>query len=162
MMDIGPPDRTSSHDYLISPLASLEEELPVEFPALAADRDFVALVRSFDGSSNSDQLRRLPGKPLTPRLDASYDGMLAPKADPVNGMRILWIDDQHETHRTVKDHLRRRARTLYSPLAGLRRWRRSFMRSRPLYCPTSPATATSMPAWRTWRISESSICTPGR
>jgi hypothetical protein len=76
--DIGPPDRTSSHDNLISPLASLEEELPVEFPALAADRDFVALVRSFDGSSNSDQLRRLLGK----TVDAEAGRVLRRDARP--------------------------------------------------------------------------------
>lgn len=44
----------------------MECELPAEFPALAADRDFVALIRSVDGDVNCEQLRGLLRSPLTP------------------------------------------------------------------------------------------------
>lgn len=99
-----------TRDDLLDRLRLLEEELPVEFPALAADRDFVALLRSFDPSINSHQLQRLLRKPLTGA--DGYAQMMTQESDPIDGMRIVWIDDHQDTHRTVKDHLRRRGADL--------------------------------------------------
>ncbi|MFI5613495.1 hypothetical protein [Amycolatopsis sp. NPDC051903] len=58
-----PPDLAKGS--LAELLAELERELPAQFPRLAADRDFVALLESLDGPVNSDQFRRLLCKPLT-------------------------------------------------------------------------------------------------
>ncbi|HEX3782123.1 MAG TPA: response regulator [Pseudonocardiaceae bacterium] len=54
-------------------LAELEQELPTDFPALAADRDFVALIESFDEPGiDTEQFRRMLRRPLTPDLASSY------------------------------------------------------------------------------------------
>lgn len=102
-------------------LAALERELPPEFPLLAADRDFVALIRSFEGSVGSQELRELlhhnplsatpdytapppafegePRRPLWPTSKNRSAGELA-------GMRILWLDDRPETNRNLAGRLR--------------------------------------------------------
>jgi CheY-like chemotaxis protein len=89
-------------------LRELENELPVEFSTLVADRDFVALLRSFAGPVNSDQLRRLLRKPLSPGLDDAYDRLRDPESDSFRGARVLWLDDRPETNRILAEYLRSR------------------------------------------------------
>jgi CheY-like chemotaxis protein len=124
---IKPPDRER---VLASELIELERELPVEFPTLAADRDFVALVRSFDGKLNPEQLPRLLRSPLTPTLAVDYGrpevedmGPWTPwtawsmsvrspvrptGTDSFPGMQILWIDDHPQFNRKLIEFLTRR------------------------------------------------------
>ena len=88
-------------------LADLERELPPEFPALAEDRDFVALIESFGEKHNVEQVRRLLRRsPLTVGPDYAPIGpgselraaMRVPIRDDtpvtVRGLHILWIDDK--------------------------------------------------------------------
>jgi hypothetical protein len=57
-------------------LTNLEKELPAEFPTLAADRDFVALIASFDGDGiDTNRLRQLLRRPLTAADRAAEDVM---------------------------------------------------------------------------------------
>jgi CheY-like chemotaxis protein len=71
--------------------------LPVDFPELAADRDFVSLLLSLTGSANSEQVRLLlRRRPLTrvPKATlAEQDVVLGEDVDGYRGMRVLWIDD---------------------------------------------------------------------
>ncbi|HEV2781831.1 MAG TPA: P-loop NTPase fold protein [Actinophytocola sp.] len=105
-------------------LPDLEKELPAEFPTLAADRDFVALIESFDGPGiDTARLRRMLRRPLTTadRFAEEYDVLrnlfwesarvpLTPEArlprapsadDPLEGLRILWIDDNPGSNREM-------------------------------------------------------------
>ncbi|HYS35753.1 MAG TPA: P-loop NTPase fold protein [Pseudonocardiaceae bacterium] len=126
--DIRPPDGDMTAEALAHFLPELERELPVEFPMLAVDRDFVALVRSFDGV-NAEQLRGLLRRPLTPSLAVDYGRvevvevedvvfmkgwpqtprkpLLTTSMDSPLGLNILWIDDLPETNRRMIDFLHR-------------------------------------------------------
>ncbi|MFF4591969.1 P-loop NTPase fold protein [Amycolatopsis sp. NPDC001319] len=104
---------------LTESLAELERELPAQFPLLAADHDFVALLESLDGPVNSDQFRRLLRKPLTggPALSPPDPAYLAPLSQPrqplaatgrdvdLAGLRVLWIDDNPVSNRRVIERL---------------------------------------------------------
>ena len=94
-------------------LLELEGELPAEFPALAADRDFVALLHSVDGPSRRlvEQLRRRPLATVEPPAPASRPEVSAPRPvrsrralrvslppgvapwPALRDLRVLWIDD---------------------------------------------------------------------
>ncbi|HKN55960.1 MAG TPA: P-loop NTPase fold protein [Amycolatopsis sp.] len=126
-----PPESDVPDGVLAEQLTSLERELPREFPLLATDRDFVALIHSLNGPVNSTQLRRLLRRPLTPDFALEYRGLPEPEtsdlteflreprqtlrtaqlprtlamADPdsaaLAGTSIVWIDDQPETNRSL-------------------------------------------------------------
>ncbi|WP_215546387.1 P-loop NTPase fold protein [Amycolatopsis sp. CA-230715] len=124
---IRPPERTPSADELSTHLRELEHELPDEFPVLAADRDFVELVKSLNRSLGPDQFRLLLRKPLTggpahsPFLPPAPQHLaesplvhsprvpLAETSDPARlpGFRVLWIDDHPGSNRRLIDHLTR-------------------------------------------------------
>jgi CheY-like chemotaxis protein len=113
-------------------LADLEHELPPCFPELAADRDFVALVRRLGGPRKDDLLRNLTLQPLTtagyaeapddhpwgfprslrkPLTDDALYGRRA-DTDPLTGLRVLWIDDNPDTNGAMTDLLRMRGVTV--------------------------------------------------
>ena len=109
-----------------SELDELERELPAEYPALAADRDFVTLLRSIDGPSERlmEQLQRRPltlFQPLVERpdepepLEPPLRGRRAvrarlragePSRPALRDLRILWIDDQPPNNTGLADYLR--------------------------------------------------------
>lgn len=108
-------------------LAELEQELPAEFPALAADRDFVELVRSFDrrdvvGRMLQQLLRRplsvvdlAAGDPseqderelylASARVPLSAHNRARRPDDPLRGLVILWIDDNPRTNQRLAEAL---------------------------------------------------------
>ncbi|MFJ1762096.1 P-loop NTPase fold protein [Amycolatopsis sp. NPDC088138] len=95
-------------------LRELEGELPAEYPALATDRDFVALLESFGETTESlmEQLQRRPLAvtqapvdrppepiPFVPPLRGRRAiRVRLPAGEPdrpvLDGLRILWVDDQ--------------------------------------------------------------------
>ncbi|GLY41310.1 hypothetical protein Amsp01_073330 [Amycolatopsis sp. NBRC 101858] len=105
-------------------LHELEGQLPPEFPALAGDRDFVALLESFGRATESvlEQLQRRPlavtqvpddrpPVPLLVRPMASRRSgrVRLPVGEParsaLRGLRILWVDDQPPNNRGLADFL---------------------------------------------------------
>jgi CheY-like chemotaxis protein len=104
----------------------LEHELPDGFAELAADRNFVDLVASLDGPTNSALRQHLSWRPLTPDIASYSDEPRSgfPKdlrtpltdelrtgrvtgSDPLAGLRVLWIDDNPMTNRSLTEFLRR-------------------------------------------------------
>jgi CheY-like chemotaxis protein len=106
-------------------LKDLEAELPSEFPTLAADRDFVALVEGFNGPGfDTRRVRQLLRRPLTtaerstrdysqfdltifnaPRVPLSTNAEDALPQDSLDGLRILWIDDLPRTNSALAEIL---------------------------------------------------------
>jgi CheY-like chemotaxis protein len=79
------PEPDASKDELDACLNEVVQELPVGFPELAKDREFVALLESLP--TGSEQWRRLLRKPLRSALASSAEPSV------FRGMRVLWIDD---------------------------------------------------------------------
>ncbi|MEV0051089.1 P-loop NTPase fold protein [Saccharopolyspora shandongensis] len=55
---VAPPPAAADHDALRSSLDRVEQELPVFFPGLATDKDFVSLIRELFQEADFDELRR--------------------------------------------------------------------------------------------------------
>ncbi|MEU5846608.1 hypothetical protein [Saccharopolyspora shandongensis] len=55
---VTPPPATADHDALLSSLDRVEQELPVFFPDLAANPDFVSLIGELSQEADFDELRR--------------------------------------------------------------------------------------------------------
>jgi CheY-like chemotaxis protein len=119
---IRPPKDETPPERWVDYLAELEHELPAEFPTLATDRDFVALIESFDHSLGSEQLRRLLRRsPLTSIAPPDYSMVLEAQSEqrrmltpPRNesilnarlaGLRILWIDDNPASNTRLLEYL---------------------------------------------------------
>ncbi|WP_410668546.1 P-loop NTPase fold protein [Amycolatopsis sp. cmx-4-68] len=68
-------------------LAELEAELPAEYPVLAVDRDFVALLRSI--GEPGDLVNYLQRNPLSTVLPPAE----LRQGSALRGFRVLWIDD---------------------------------------------------------------------
>lgn len=126
-----PPPNGADEELMARHLANLERELPPEFPGLATDRDFVALIESLNGSIDLDELRELlPGpraydaaiidmqfKPSSDlswlkefsgeRRQAFHGGSLSEELEQhparMAGITILWIDDHPKTNRRLTD-----------------------------------------------------------
>lgn len=75
---IKPPPLQVSDDQLAGHLHDLEQELPPDFPQLAAEPDFVSLVRTLP--------ERLPDQLLSGQVSD-------PDPLALRGLRMLWIDD---------------------------------------------------------------------
>ncbi|HEX5404455.1 MAG TPA: P-loop NTPase fold protein [Pseudonocardiaceae bacterium] len=88
--DIKAPPADVPDDQLAGYLDKLEPELPVDFPKLFRDHDFVSLMESLREPLRSDRLRRLLRKPLAQNPYAP-SGQRSP--DNLRGLRLLWIDD---------------------------------------------------------------------
>ncbi|HEX3590790.1 MAG TPA: P-loop NTPase fold protein [Pseudonocardiaceae bacterium] len=89
--DLNAPPLEVAESELKTYFAELEEQLPVDFPTLAGDRDFVSLVESLTGPLRSGRLRWLLHTPLQPAA-----GMEVPdqNLDIVRGLTLVWADDQ--------------------------------------------------------------------
>ncbi|WP_410630063.1 P-loop NTPase fold protein [Amycolatopsis sp. cmx-4-83] len=92
-------------------LAELESELPADYPVLAADRDFVALLRGMAQHSRVlvHRLRSRPVGLLRPPAVSPDEGDFgAPRIDgrpALRNLRVLWIDDHPSNNITLADHL---------------------------------------------------------
>lgn len=94
-----------SGDPTAEDLAALERELPVGFPELAHDREFVALVRSLHslaGTSAADIELRLPRS----LLDSDF---VVPQEqnNDFHGLRVLWLDDHPANNAWLAQELTR-------------------------------------------------------
>lgn len=118
-----PPLPDAKEEVLTRHLEILERELPPEFPALAADRDFVGLIESLNGPVDPEQLQKLLSRPLTPDFASTYRApefdhdwllefsveprqrlILSPgMSGPMTGMNILWIDDHPLSNKRLTD-----------------------------------------------------------
>ncbi|TVT51706.1 response regulator [Amycolatopsis rhizosphaerae] len=99
-----PPDQDASLSELGARMAELEQELPVIFPELATDKEFVSLVHSLPDSTG--QWRRLLRKPLLAD-GLGQPGVALPQGEPdaLAGMRVLWIDDHPEEKDWLADQI---------------------------------------------------------
>ena len=92
---IRPP---ASDQGALAALHRLEEEIPIEFPAIVKDAEFVSLVKSLSSLVNFDALiDRLQSHPMAtvPTRDLIEEISAPPESELVtyDGLRILWIDD---------------------------------------------------------------------
>ncbi|WAL67387.1 P-loop NTPase fold protein [Amycolatopsis cynarae] len=99
-----PPDEDASLPELGARMAELEQELPLIFPELATDKEFVSLVHSLPSSSS--QWRRLLRKPLLAD-GLGQPGITLPQGEPgaLTGMRVLWIDDHPDGNSALADQI---------------------------------------------------------
>jgi CheY-like chemotaxis protein len=99
-------------------------------PALAADRDFVGLIKSLNGPVDPEQLQKLLSRPLTPDFDPAFraspdlerhwldefsveprqqlilsPGVPGDQPDQatISGVNMLWIDDHPLSNRRLTD-----------------------------------------------------------
>ena len=92
---IRPPD---SNGDAPGALHRLEEEMPIEFPDMAKDSEFVSLVKSLSKLDNFEQLiDRLQSHPMTTVTTRDLIEEISAPAESelitYGGLRILWIDD---------------------------------------------------------------------
>ncbi|KAA9159957.1 response regulator [Amycolatopsis acidicola] len=94
---LAPPSEDADGAELEASLAELEKQLPVEFPELAGDREFVSLVESL--FVDSVEWQRLIQQPLVSQA-SSFAG---PR--DLRRLRVLWIDDYPDGNRWPIDQL---------------------------------------------------------
>lgn len=94
--NVKPPKPGASMAELSERLDEVAQELPVSFPELARDKEFVALLRSLP--LGSAQWRRLRQPLVADSLPyGGYPAVSTPRrTDTFAGMRVLWIDDEPE------------------------------------------------------------------
>lgn len=113
-----PPDADASRESLMLALNELEQELPVSFPALASDTEFVSLVQELSVDSGFTTLRsRLWRAPMSNKVQTSaqvWDWDTSPEHSSearrvhLAGLRVLWIDDRFIDQNTGSvDEMRR-------------------------------------------------------
>jgi CheY-like chemotaxis protein len=86
-----PPAGVVSDAELASYLQRVEQELPVFFPELVTDKEFVSLLRSLP--TGSAHWRRLLRKPLISDGHVVAANLSKPEPGSLLGARVLWIDD---------------------------------------------------------------------
>ena len=92
---VQPPRPDASKAELAERLEEVVRELPVSFPDLARDKEFVALLRSLPLASAQWRLRQPIGPaPLPYSGHTAGDGPFV--TDRFAGLRVLWIDDEPE------------------------------------------------------------------
>jgi CheY-like chemotaxis protein len=101
--------RAPGEQYVAEDLLRLEQELPVTFPRVVRDIDFVALLRTLSNREDFDRLqRRLQRHPISSvissEISAPFVAHLQEERD-LTGLRVLWIDDQQEAVRYERDVL---------------------------------------------------------
>ncbi|MTD53575.1 P-loop NTPase fold protein [Amycolatopsis pithecellobii] len=100
---VRPPAANASKAEVSQSLEEVTKELPVNFPELARDKEFVALFRSIPPNA-----LRLP----QPLVEDSYPdfplGDQSRRTDTFAGLRVLWIDDVPDGNRHLIEEFRLR------------------------------------------------------
>ncbi|MGW5644518.1 P-loop NTPase fold protein [Saccharopolyspora sp. NPDC003752] len=104
---VAPPPAAADHDVLLSSLDRVEQELPVFFPDLAMNPDFVSLIRELSEEASFEELRRYlqhggsrsfsPRELLTDEFMKNFVQRLPETVDSISNLWSL-MDDLRDRH----------------------------------------------------------------